>query len=132
MTLGVVGSRSLEELGNATVIHEMEIIFDEFNITKVVSGGAKGPDRTSVRYAKEKRMKYEEFIPDWERYGKKAGFLRNKTIIENSDILLAFWDGFSKGTKNSIDLAKAKGIPYKIILISSNNELSEWDEPDIY
>ena len=132
MTLGVVGSRSLEELGNATVVHEMEIIFDEFNITKVVSGGAKGPDRTAVRYAKEKRMKYEEFIPDWERYGKKAGFLRNKTIIENSDILLAFWDGFSKGTKNSIDLAKAKGIPYKIILISSNNELSEWDEPDIY
>jgi hypothetical protein len=46
------------------------------------------------------------FKPDWNKYGKSAGFVRNKLIIENADIVFAFWDGESKGTLISINIAK--------------------------
>jgi hypothetical protein len=47
----------------------------------------------------------EVFYPDWDKYGKKAGPLRNELIIQSADLVLAFWDGTSRGTKSSIDFA---------------------------
>ena len=43
---------------------------------------------------------------DWERYGRGAGMIRNKQIIADADVVIAFWDGASKGTKNSVELAR--------------------------
>lgn len=75
------------------------------NIT-IVSGGAVGADKLSEQYAKEYNHEMVVFEPKWKEYGKSAGMIRNKEIIKNSDIVIAFWDSKSKGTKNSIDLAK--------------------------
>jgi len=50
-----------------------------------------------------------EFLPDYKLHGKKAPLERNTQIVQYSDILYAFWDGRSKGTKDSIDKAKAMG-----------------------
>ena len=57
-------------------------------------------------YAREKGIKLTIFPADWEKYGKSAGMIRNKDIINNCDVCVAFWDGISKGTKNSISLAQ--------------------------
>ena len=45
---------------------------------------------------------------------KLAPLERNKLIVDNCDCLLALWDGASRGTKYTIDLAVRKGKPVKI------------------
>ena len=43
---------------------------------------------------------------------------RNITIIENADIVLAFWDGVSRGTKHVIDNCKKRNIPVEIYILA--------------
>jgi len=101
--VGVIGSRTF-------VNYEfMKEILDSFSFSEIVSGGAKGADSLARRYAEEKNIPITEILPDWNQYGKSAGFKRNKLIINQSDAIIAFWNGESKGTKNSIDLAKRDG-----------------------
>jgi len=76
-----------------------------FNISVVISGGAKGVDSLAVRYAKENNIPYELFIPDWNKYGKKAGIIRNCEMGDIADALIAIWDGSSSGTKHMINYA---------------------------
>ena len=78
-------------------------------------GGAKGADKLSEKWADDNNIDKDIYYPDWNKYGKKAGYIRNQSIIENSDRVIAFWDGSSKGTSHSINLAKKDDKPYKII-----------------
>ena len=55
------------------------------------------------------------FIPQWDKYGKKAGYLRNVEMAENANALIAFWDGKSKGTKHMIDIATERNLPIRVI-----------------
>ena len=111
IVLAIVGSRTFKDydLMDATLGRVNS------NIVKVVSGGAKGADRLGAVWAKKHGILVDEYIPNWSMYGKSAGFKRNQSIVDASDALMAFWDGTSKGTKHSIDLAKKKGIPYHIV-----------------
>ena len=84
-----------------------------------MSGGAKGADSFAEAWAKERNIKVQIFLPDWEKHGKSAGYIRNGHIIAEADACIAFWDGESKGTKLSISLAEMKGIPLKIIKYES-------------
>lgn len=74
----------------------------------IVSGKAKGADELAVIFAKEHDIICHEFPADWEKYGKSAGYVRNKQMAEVADGLVAFWDGKSKGTQNMIELMKKK------------------------
>lgn len=112
MKLAIVGSRSFTdydklkaELNKLPLIHE---------VTEIVSGGARGVDKLAESYAYEYKLKMTVFKPNWD-IGKHAGFLRNTTIIQNSDAVVAFWDGKSTGTKDSIDKATKAGKPVLII-----------------
>lgn len=87
----------------------MDAIHKRKPITLIVSGGAKGADSLSERWARENRIELLIFLPEWDKYGKKAGYLRNEDIIKNSDAVVACWNGESKGTKHSIDLVKKYG-----------------------
>lgn len=104
MKLGVVGSRSFDSytLLNKT-IKELPLYS---LITEIVSGGAVGADRLGALFARDNDLKLTEYLPRWDKYSKKAGFIRNELIIKNSDIIIAFWDGTSKGTLSSINFAK--------------------------
>jgi hypothetical protein len=63
-------------------------------------------------FARQHSANYLEFQPDWEKLGKSAGFARNADIVKNSDYVVAFWDGQSKGTRHSLELAQKAGKPY--------------------
>lgn len=82
---------------------------DKYNIAFINSGGAIGVDTLAERYAIERNIPIQIFFPDWNQFGKRAGFLRNIEIIDNSDLVIAFWDGQSRGTKHSIDYAVKQG-----------------------
>lgn len=83
----------------------------------VISGGAKGVDSAISRYCKLNNIKIIEFLPDYGKYGKSAPIIRNKTIIDNADEVLAFWDGTSKGTHNAINTARKAGLNVTVISI---------------
>lgn len=80
----------------------------------IVSGMARGADRLAVNFAREYDVKLYPFQPDWNQYGKRAGFLRNEDMGRFADGLLAFWDGQSRGTKHMIQYMQAQGKPVHI------------------
>ena len=65
-----------------------------------------GIDKCAEEYARIKGIKLVEFLPDYIKYGKVAPILRNKAIADESDFVLAFWNGHSKGTKRIIEYCK--------------------------
>lgn len=79
-------------------------------ITEIVSGMARGVDTHALAIAKKYGIRVAEFPADWDRFGKRAGYLRNEKMAEYADALLACWDGESKGTGHMIDLAKKHGL----------------------
>lgn len=89
---------------------------DEF---QVAHGAAKGADAFAGNWA-QRYADVEEvrFPADWEKHGKKAGFLRNQQMIEEfqPNVVLAFseWP-ITKGTQHTVDLAKKAGIPVYVI-----------------
>jgi predicted Rossmann-fold nucleotide-binding protein len=80
----------------------------------IVSGGARGVDSTAEKAAKENGLEVISFLPDWDKNGKSAGFLRNIQIIEEADSVVAFWDGVSLGTLHLITEATKRNKPVRI------------------
>jgi predicted Rossmann fold nucleotide-binding protein DprA/Smf involved in DNA uptake len=105
MKVGIVGSRSFSNFGILQKIMTEHLKPGDI----VVSGGASGTDSLAEEIAKTNGFKTHIYLPNWKIYGKSAGFIRNKQIVDNSDYIIAMWNGSSKGTKHSIDLAKSQG-----------------------
>ncbi len=109
MKIAIIGSRTFNNYD------QMKKVLGEHQVSLVVSGGARGADKLSEQYAKEKNIETLIFLAEWDKYGKSAGFIRNKKIVDNAEMVIAFWDGQSRGTKNSIDYANKTNKPVKII-----------------
>jgi len=82
---------------------------------EIVSGTARGADSLGAKYAKERGYTVKEFAPQWDKFGKSAGYKRNAEMADYADALIAFWDGESKGTNHMINLAKEKNIKIKVV-----------------
>ena len=80
----------------------------------ILSGCAKGADALGERYAEEKGFKIEKHPADWAKFGRSAGPKRNEQMAKNSDYVICFWDGKSRGTKSMIELARKYNKPIKI------------------
>lgn len=130
MILAVVGSRNFND--KDLLFHELDIIRVEKTITKVISGGAAGADTLAIEWAKSRGIDYDEksYFPEWgketpgvqmkvNKFGKKynpiAGHLRNSRLVDDSDLVVAFWDYKSTGTHDSIKKAKKAEKLYRII-----------------
>ena len=109
MKVAIVGSRGFDNYDR------LKKILDQLDIDVIISGGARGADSLGEQYALERGIDTLIFEPDWDKYGNRAGYIRNTDIINNADIVFAFWDGESKGTLHSINLAKKKRKGLRII-----------------
>ena len=91
----------------------ISIYVNESNI-EIICGKARGADTLGEQFAKEYKLSIKYFPADWNTYGKSAGYRRNAEMAnyakEDNGVLIAFWDGKSKGTKHMIDIAKNSGI----------------------
>lgn len=94
----------------------------------IICGMAKGADLAGARYAKDRDYHIRYFPAEWEKYGKKAGVLRNAEMAQNADALVAFWDGESPGTRNMIETAKKHSLQVRVIRYSHKPEEQELDE----
>lgn len=126
--LAVIGSRTFND--EARMFKILDALHK--NVGCIVSGGSIGADRLAERWADSRKVNKDIYPADWgnleafgavirkhkvtgKRYNILAGFDRNKHIINACDMVLAFWDDVSKGTKNSIDYAVELGKPVKVI-----------------
>jgi hypothetical protein len=114
----------LSSLGNARLIiagcrngnvdiDDISFILDELNFTpaEVVSGGSGSVDEAGERFADAVGIPKKIFVAKWGEFGRAAGPIRNKEMAEYADVLLAFWDGKSRGTKNMIDTMRKLNKP---------------------
>jgi hypothetical protein len=106
----VCGSRSFEDEKRAEAILERASERFEGNM-EIVSGGARGADTLGEDFAVASGIRFVRFPPLWNSLGKRAGMARNLTMLWYGTHVIAFWDGKSRGTKGTIDAAKAEGIP---------------------
>lgn len=120
--LAVIGSRSFNDFD------KMQKCLKSFVIKKIISGGATGADSLAKEYSIKFGIPIHEFLPNWNLHGKSAGFKRNIQIIDESDEVIAFWDGKSKGTKHSIDYANSKNKPITIVYFFDNDQ-GFWELP---
>lgn len=114
--VAVIGSRSFED---------KKLLYDALTknydrIKLIISGGARGADSLAVEWATDYGVPYLVFPALWHNpftgeHDKGAGFRRNIQIIDQCDVVIAFWDGASRGTSHSLEIAKAKKKPVKII-----------------
>ena len=75
----------------------------------ILSGGCKGADLLGERWAGEMGFPVRRFLPDWKRYKKAAGPIRNKQMVEICHKVICFWDGKSRGTGSLIRYAVSLG-----------------------
>lgn len=118
MRLAIIGSRSFTDYSRLCYV--MDEWFDrngqhDYVVKEVISGGANGADKLAARWAQEHNIKLTEFLADWEKHGKAAGFIRNEDIVREANVVLAFWDGESRGTQNSLSIAKRLKKPTFIV-----------------
>lgn len=107
MRIIIAGSRTVSE---DQVREALEYCDWKGFISCVVSGGAKGADRVGEKWAKENGLEIKLFPAEWEKFGKRAGPLRNQSMAEYANGLISVWDGESRGTANMIELARDLGL----------------------
>jgi hypothetical protein len=114
MKIIIAGGRDFSQFD--LLVEKMDFFISklEDNI-EIVSGTASGADLLGEKYAELRGLSVCKFTPEWDKFGKGAGFKRNTEMAEYSDSLIAFWDGKSKGTMHMINTAKKKGIQVKVV-----------------
>jgi len=127
MRVAVIGGRNFKNV---------QFAFEKLNklnkiklITQIISDGAGGADAIGKLYAEQFSIDYKEFPAKWHildhpdalirkrngrKYDARAGFRRNKDIINAADVVIAFWDGKSPGTSDSVKYATKIQKPIKI------------------
>lgn len=102
----IAGSRTVESYPD--LLETMAAI--DWQPTEIISGAARGADRLGERWAREHNIPLRRMPAEWEKYGKRAGYLRNEKMLQHADALIALWDGKSRGTAHMIEIAKRKGL----------------------
>ena len=116
MRLIVAGGRDFTDTNR--MIAELQKLVDSGEITdspELVCGMARGADLTAYNLWKEAGMVIHQFPADWDKLGKRAGYVRNTEMAKFADVLVAFWDGKSKGTKHMIDIMGKLGKPVYVV-----------------
>lgn len=119
MKVIIAGSR---DITNYDVLLEA-IAESGFEITEVVCGGARGADALGETWARKHSLPIRYFYADWNKLGKRAGYVRNADMAKYGEALIALWDGSSKGTGHMIDLANSAGIHVYIHRVNTLNQL---------
>lgn len=115
----VVGSRDYNNYNEMSKILDFLLQNQKDKNIVIVSGGAKGADRFAEIYAQNHNYQIQIIKAEWNKYGKSAGYLRNKKMHEfikdkPHKGCVCFWNEKSKGTQHNFSLAKKYNIPLRV------------------
>jgi len=115
MIISITGSRNL-----TVTFADIEAHLPD-GVTGIVSGGASGVDSVAYRFARSRGLLTSVIRPDYKSVSVSliAPLVRNTDIISQADYCLFFWDGVSRGTKDTISKAVKAGKHGKVIVIGS-------------
>lgn len=117
--IAIIGSR--EGFDKGFVWPSLNKFYNPDKSNTFITGGAIGVDSMVEEYAKALKNPIEIIRPI--NPANKLDYLfRNVEIITKADLVVAFWDGKSKGTKFSIDYAMARNKKVIIIPRKSINQ----------
>lgn len=134
----ICGGRHFDSYEMLRFVVDDIITNTETDTVEIVSGHCQGADMLGEQYAKENDYALKIFPADWKKYGRSAGPIRNKQMIDyisstcENPIVVAFKSENSKGTANTIALAKKKQIPVYEIPYTLDSDYftldsSDWD-----
>ena len=114
MRVAIIGSREIGPFGTDDLIRHIPL-----NTSELVSGGAAGIDAMAEDAARKLGLPMTVFRPDYEANGRLAPLIRNSRIVDYADLVLAFWDGHSRGTAYTLRVCVEHGKPFRIISVPS-------------
>lgn len=82
-------------------------------VTEVIHGSARGADTMAGEWAARRRIPVTAFPADWQNLGKRAGVVRNRTMLDlgRPGLVIAFPLGASPGTRHMVTIARVAGLP---------------------
>ena len=134
MKVLIAGGRDFHNSPDENIMKEhhklgLELLEDvkkRYDITFVISGKAKGGDLFGELWAKSNDISILEYPANWDRYGKRAGILRNEDMGNDADRAIIFWDRKSKGTAHMINYMKKLNKPYNIVYYNDRDIFDEF------
>lgn len=115
MKIGIVGSRNFtSEECYSFMKKKYEDLYSRMRISNIVSGGGAGADTLAERLAKEYSLPIIIHHAKWGVYGDSAGPKRNSLIVRDSDEIIAFPSADSRGTWDTVNKARKRGIKCSI------------------
>jgi YspA, cpYpsA-related SLOG family len=96
-------------------IVKLNKVLDTYNIDCIIEGGAPGADKLAKLYGTNKGICVLTCEANWNKYGKSAGPLRNKWMLDygRPDLVVAFPGG--SGTASMVALAEAACVRVVIV-----------------
>ncbi len=125
MILAIVGSQNFNKYDE--LCHTIDDLISECSdeaVMKIVSSAETG---VVVKYAGEHNCVITMLTPDLSQYGKDAIHMMNKFIVNESDYVLAFWDGISTNIMSIVKMATEASKTVKIVFYTSHR-VHERDE----
>lgn len=120
MKLAIIGSRSC---GRVELEDYIKTLPD-----MIISGGARGVDTSAREFAIRHNIPIVEFVPQYHLYGRCAPLVRNRQIVDECDMLYAFWDGSSHGTKYTVRYARKINKPVQLFYATEDEHIYFHDE----
>lgn len=98
---------------------ELNKLHKESEITELIEGGARGADFLANTWAIRKKIPITSVPADWNKFKKRAGWIRNNQMADlNPDLVVLFPGGI--GTKMMFDIATRRG--FNILDLRNKNE----------
>jgi hypothetical protein len=105
LRVAIVGSRHFAEPDRVT-----EYVNSLPARASIITGSASGVDAAATRAARAKGIPVQVMPASFEEASDASkAAARNQRLIDACDVLVAFWDGSSKGTRATVDRALDSG-----------------------
>lgn len=115
MKVLICGSRDWEDR-NVVLNRVSELWREHGSNVEIIEGGARGADSMARAGARMFKLKLTTVQADWDDFGAAAGPIRNREMLDmGPDLVLAFQRGDSRGTQDTIDEARKRGIPVEVV-----------------
>jgi NADP-dependent 3-hydroxy acid dehydrogenase YdfG len=105
LKVAIVGSRHFSEPARVT-----EYVDSLPLRASIITGSASGVDAAATKAARAKGMSVQVMPASFEELSDASkAAARNQRLIDACDVLVAFWDGASKGTRATVERALDSG-----------------------